>query len=81
MAKLTEQELSQLNGLRSETAELVNTLGELEFQKLVNESEIDKLKERVLANAKGQKELMDKFTIKYGSGRLDVETGEIVVIQ
>jgi hypothetical protein len=50
-----------------------NTISEIE-------SKLDS-KIRVLANAKGQKELMDKFTIKYGSGRLDVETGEIVVIQ
>lgn len=80
MAKITDQELLQLNEIRKETTSLVTALGELYYQQIAVESELDELKSRVKANAKDQKKLMESLTEKYGSGRLDVETGEIALI-
>jgi hypothetical protein len=80
MTKLTEVELEKLNSIRKETSDLVTALGELCYQQLINENEMLKLKSRVVANAEEQKKLMESFTDKYGSGRLDVETGEISII-
>jgi uncharacterized protein (DUF1810 family) len=80
MTKLTDVELEKLNSIRKETSDLVTALGELCYQQLINENEMLKLKSRVVANAEEQKKLMESFTDKYGSGRLDVETGEISII-
>jgi hypothetical protein len=76
MAKITDEELQQINETKNQVSEVVFELGQLEYQILSLQLSKDYLKEKI-------KELRDKeMTIttdlktKYGNVNINIETGE-----
>jgi len=75
--KLNQEELEQLQGLRSEASNLAATLGEYAYQKTLLEAELDIIKVGIRDNAKKQQEFLRTLGEKYGDGAINFKTGEI----
>ena len=76
MPKLTEDELKRIQFLKEETLEVVATLGELEYRRILNDLLIEAQKERIKELNKGETEIIKELEAKYGIIRLNLETGE-----
>jgi|688.fasta_scaffold1689970_1 hypothetical protein len=77
---LTQEELSQLQSLRTTQSQLISSLGETEYQISLLEEKKQLLKTQVLELEKTNREIGEKLTQKYGSnGVIDIETGEITI--
>tara|TARA_B110000503_G_scaffold142866_1_gene241357 strand:- start:1428 stop:1679 length:252 start_codon:yes stop_codon:yes gene_type:complete len=75
--KLTEEEIQSLQDLNSRQASLINSLGQLEYQITLIEANKASLKERIQVIESENRTLGQALTEKYGSGNLNLETGEI----
>jgi hypothetical protein len=67
---LTEEELSQLKAIRNQQQQITFALGDVQLRK-----------ESLLASyrnvASQEQELLNKLSIKYGDGNINLTTGEI----
>jgi hypothetical protein len=76
---LTQEELTQLKSLREQQNTLLMNLGLIEYRMSLLEQNKNELKNQVLELEKMNNELGAQLTEKYGSGNLNLETGEITV--
>ena len=76
---LTQEELTQLRDLQSQQNDLLMDLGSIEYRISLLEQNKAILKAQVIELEKLNNELGSKLTEKYGSGNLNLETGEITV--
>jgi chromosome segregation ATPase len=88
MAKLTQEEIQQIKELQQKYDQTEFELGSLEAQIIVLNAQIDKLNEekRNLVSdlntvGKKESELVKSLQEKYGTGSIDVESGEITPAQ
>ena len=85
---LTQEEIQQIKELQQKYDQTVFELGSLEAQIIVLNAQIDKLNEekRNLVSdlntvGKKESELVKSLQEKYGTGSIDVESGEITPAQ
>ena len=76
---LTQEELLQLKSLRTQQDTLIMNLGSVEYRMSLLEQSKNELKNQVLKLETLNNELGAQLTEKYGSGELNLETGEITV--
>lgn len=76
MAKITEEELKNINDLKENTTRLVYALGELEYQKISLEFLLDDLKDKVKTIKIEEAKFLDELKNKYGNVNINIETGE-----
>jgi hypothetical protein len=76
---LTQEELTQLRDLQSQQNDLLMDLGSIEYRISLLEQNKAILKAQVIELEKLNNELGSKLTEKYGSGNLNLETGEITI--
>jgi chaperonin cofactor prefoldin len=76
---LTEEELQSLKDFQTKQNNLIFSLGQIEYQIALLEINKQNLKEEIKDIEKSNKELGSKLTEKYGSGNLNLETGEITI--
>ena len=76
-AKLTPEELQDFKGFRKEANRLASIIGELSYQKMLIDLELDNVKESVRANVLKQQAQLKELGAKYGDGSINIETGEI----
>ena len=76
MGKITEEELKNINGFKQQTAELVYSLGELEYQKISLQILVDDLKEKIKDQKVKESQLLTDLRNKYGNVNINIETGE-----
>jgi hypothetical protein len=74
--KLTESELGRLQLLQKDTIEIVSALGELEYQKIIIQNQVDQLKKSAIETKQKEQDLLKELTDKYGTISINVETGE-----
>jgi hypothetical protein len=76
---LTQEDLTKLTNLQNQQNDLILNLGSIEYRMslLVQNKEI--LKAQVLELEKLNNELGQQLTEKYGSGNINLETGEITI--
>jgi hypothetical protein len=72
--KLSEKELQELQSNQQTSNEIIFAIGELELQKI---SLVDQYREL----AQQQNQLGEDLTKKYGDGKINLNTGEIVPIE
>lgn len=85
--KLTDQELKQVQDLRTKYATVTAQLGQLKVEQIIateqinrlNELELEFTKEYLSIQAEEEKLAAD-ITTEYGEGEIDVETGVITVL-
>ena len=76
---LTQEELTQLKSLREQQNNLLMNLGSIEYRMSLLEQNKNELKNQVLELERINNELGAQLTEKYGSGNLNLETGEITI--
>lgn len=76
---LTQDELAQLKSLRDQQNDLVINLGSVEYRMLLLEQNKEILKAQIFELEKLNSEIGQQLIEKYGSGNINLETGEIVV--
>jgi len=76
--KFSEEELSKLKDIQTEFANIVSNLGQLEAQIININNQKGFLIEKYNEIQTNQNKLAQEFSAKYGTGTLDLETGEFV---
>jgi hypothetical protein len=76
---LTQEELTQLTNLQNQQNDLVLNLGSIEYRMSLLAQNKEILKAQVLELEKLNNELGRQLTEKYGSGNINLETGEIII--
>ena len=84
MAKITDAELTEIKALREMLVEIVTLVGELhlnafqaKIQLLTIEDEIKAQEDRFVEFQNKERVLFEQLQTTYGSGRIDMDTGEI----
>jgi hypothetical protein len=77
--QLTEEEVQSLRDLSNRQSNLIATLGQLEYQITLLETNKAILKGRIQVIEEENQTLGQALTEKYGNGSLNLETGEITV--
>jgi hypothetical protein len=75
---LTPEELQSVKDFQTKQDNLVFSLGKIEYQIALLENSKQILKEEIKNIEKFNKELGQQLTEKYGSGKIDSNTGEII---
>jgi hypothetical protein len=77
MAKITDQEFEELQRIRKTGVEIASALGELNYQKISLDLQIDEQKEKI-KELKGQEYLFfETLKQKYGNVTLNIDSGEL----
>lgn len=86
MNKVTDEEFQEIQALRDSFIEVITATGELHLGKVVLEQQLketdEELRVQELKFAEIQDKervLLEKFKQKYGTGNINMETGEITV--
>ena len=75
--KLTPEELQQINLIKSDALEVAALLGELEYQKMSIELDMEEQKKRIKEIRVKEKQVFEEIRSKYGQVSINTETGEI----
>ena len=76
MANITDEEKSRIEAIKQQTLESASILGELHYQKILLDFQIDNQKEKVLNIRKDESVLFEELKSKYGNVTINIETGE-----
>jgi hypothetical protein len=76
---LTEHEINSLRPYNETQTKLIASLGQIEYQKTLLDNAKAELEASVLELETKSKELAASLTEKYGSGSINLETGEITI--
>ncbi|MBC8147546.1 MAG: hypothetical protein H8E98_06125 [Bacteroidetes bacterium] len=76
--KFSEEELSKLKNIQTEFSNVVSALGQIEAQIINTNNQKGFLVEKYNDVQKQQNELAQEFSAKYGTGTLNLETGEFI---
>lgn len=84
MKKITAEELLKVQELRRSLTEIITTVGELHLNKVMLQSDLHKVDAEMLLQErnfeefqKNERVLYEMLQTKYGTGTIDLETGEI----
>lgn len=75
--QLTPEELQQINLIKSDALEVAALLGELEYQKMSIELDMEEQKKRIKEIRVKEKQVFEEIRFKYGPVSINTETGEI----
>lgn len=75
--KITDTELQFIKSIRVDSLEVASVLGELEFQKILLEDQIQEQRHAVLEIKRRENAFLKELKDKYGNVTLNIETGEI----
>tara|TARA_Y100001972_G_C7617125_1_gene309480 strand:+ start:633 stop:878 length:246 start_codon:yes stop_codon:yes gene_type:complete len=73
--KLTTEEIDEIKSIQESQETLVNSFGELEFQIQLLELQKEKLVNQLESYKTKEKELANKLSQKYGNGTINIEEG------
>jgi predicted nucleic acid-binding Zn-ribbon protein len=73
--KLTTEEINEIKSVQESQETLVNSFGELEFQIQLLELQKEKLVNQLEDYKTKEKELANKLSQKYGNGTINIEEG------
>jgi hypothetical protein len=75
--KLTQEEFQQINLIKSDAVEVAALLGELEYQKMSIELDMEEQRKRIKEIRVKEKQVFEEIRSKYGPVSINTETGEI----
>ena len=76
MGKITEEELAKIGDIKKEVTALVSVLGELEYQRLAIQLNVEEIKDRIKDIRKSESEILGELRSKYGNVNINIDTGE-----
>lgn len=74
---LSTEDLERLHALKKTTTDLISSIGELGYQKMSLDIEIERKKEELKDHKIQELEFFDYLRSNYANGVLNIETGEI----
>jgi hypothetical protein len=84
MKKVTEAELAEIQKMRESLLEIVVSIGELTLNKFLSQTQLDSISADIntqqsafLDFKEKERVLFEKFQQTYGTGNIDMETGEV----
>jgi hypothetical protein len=84
MKKVTDNELIDIKNLRETLFEIVSSIGELSLNKFQVENQLKEIEQYIkeqqdkfLKFQEKERVLFEQLQTKYGTGNIDIETGEI----
>jgi hypothetical protein len=77
MAKITDEELQIISLIKQDALEVASILGELSYQKISLELEIEKQRDLIQDIKKREALIFEELKSKYGGVSVNIETGEI----
>ena len=77
MAKITDEQLQKLNSIKQDALEVASTLGELNYQKITLDLEIEKEKLKIVDIKSRESRIFEELNSIYGNVSINTETGEI----
>jgi len=75
--KLNPEELQQINNIKYDALEVAALLGELEYQKMSIELDMEEQRKRIKEIRVKEKQVFEEIRSKYGPVSINTETGEI----
>ena len=75
--KLTQEEFQQINLIKSDALEVAALLGELEYQKMSIELDMEEQRKKIKEIRVKEKQVFEEIRSKYGPVSINTETGEI----
>ena len=75
--KLTQEEFQQINLIKSDALEVAALLGELEYQKMSIELDMEEQRKRIKEIRVKEKQVFEEIRSKYGPVSINTETGQI----
>ena len=75
---LTQEEVSELKGLKQQYRDLTEATGVIEIQKITIELKKEQIKEKLKSLQQEEIKLARKLEEKYGNGEISLETGEFL---
>jgi hypothetical protein len=75
--QLTPEEFQQINLIKSDAVEVAALLGELEYQKMSIELDMEEQRKRIKEIRVKEKQVFEEIRSKYGPVSINTETGEI----
>jgi K+/H+ antiporter YhaU regulatory subunit KhtT len=75
--KLTQEEFQQINLIKSDALEVAALLGELEYQKMSIELDMEEQRKKIKEIRVKEKQVFEEIRSKYGQVSINTETGEI----
>lgn len=84
MKKVTDEELTEIQTLRTSLFEIVTLIGESHLNKVLIKKQLDDIEQDIAGYEKrfhefqsNERVLFEKLQQKYGTGNISMETGEI----
>ena len=74
--KLTQEELQQITLIKSDALEVAALLGELSYQKISLEIEMEEQKKKIQQIKTRESQIFEELRSKYGNVSINIETGE-----
>ena len=85
MAKVTDEELKEVQNLRDSLLTIISTVGEMTLSKSLLLKEVEKIEANIKIEEQKFSEfqeqervIYEKLQQKYGTGNIDINTGEIL---
>lgn len=75
--QVTPEELQKITLIKSDALEVAALLGELEYQKMSIELDMEEQKKRIKEIRAQEKQVFEEIRSKYGTVSINTETGEI----
>jgi hypothetical protein len=79
--KLSKEEVSLLNSYQAKNNEIIFGLGNIELNKMIQNEQKEELFKNFKELQKEQNTTAKELEKKYGSGNIDLKTGEIIPIK
>lgn len=76
MGRITDDELQRVNLIKQDALEVASALGELTYQKLSIELDIDKQKRLIDQIKTRESQIFEELKAKYGNVSINIDTGE-----
>jgi hypothetical protein len=79
--KISKNELDKINFIKKEAVEIASNLGELNYQKIILEIQIESQKQRIVDLRKSEETLFETLRANYGNINVNLETGDYTVVE
>ena len=76
--KFTEEELTELKGIRKGFSDVSYKLGQIEMQRITLKNDKETLVSEFNNTIEKEKEVAKKLLDKYGKGQIDIDSGEFI---
>lgn len=79
--KISQAELDRINFIKKESVEIASALGELNYQKILIDLQIEAQKQNIVDLRKSEQTLFEELRANYGNINVNLETGKYTIVE